>query len=1056
METIDTKLVNFFNSYLFGNVWNEPSKEYRRNIRPLLLSKPVANTSIKLDYKRYDLPTAEKYQVYYIPESTMRGITFRSFPDWTTSVEFLNSSSVELRFHNDDGIMLPREKVFVANHPESPGVLIAIKRDVFRSIFGIGADVNDLFVAFYYDSDVPNPVTISTYTLDGGTNVNAVYAETLTATAVYVNGIATEVNDISDISFANAIVEIVKDENVTGTFKIDLTVADEKRNFISDIDNGSKTIVHIPKALNPTNQIISHNTCDLWIYPRNGSTANRNGRFLHRAIEDYTFSQITHNDFAIPDVILNTYSDTLNTDEFKLVIQIKPHSKDNVLITEKNFIELLYTHDDATILDFMEGVGPEDFDFWKANTLEASEYATMIVDTPDFVDISSIPKYIAALGYYNSIALISNRVKTMTLQEYGGEISYRFIVPIPVVFETINIDPSMFVNGIKLDNNLVTVNKIQSGSVVIDVDESVPLVDGDIVKVELFENLPLNLVEVRPTASYNHINVVNDNFVLYEVVDTAGAVDGINGVTYDKVHIRIDDISTVGAYVDSVIGRYIAFNAGSYGRRFIVSNNLGFDHRSYELDTLLENNEPLVFDLTTRIKSIDFDPPYEWEDHTSKISASGEVYDPDDVDVEDPYPAWNLMDGDETWALESRWVKTLRPEGNVVNFDLDAAHQNSYWLIGYRIGALPVANDALRASQLPINWQVRVDGNLVDSVTGEWWYLNPEPVHTHMLSTPVSVNSQVSLSIPPIQTDGVFQIQTDMFEPIFSDAAEITDVPLLGDVTCIPYLNGRELVKDIDYHLADIQSDSHSGVPHICGRQLIIHNIPYLEESGNRLEVLITNNDVDGQLIGYVEQDVLGDPGGNPRWFDELSILSANGKVEENESNNFGSIKITADNTTGVRYGAPYGSRTLIPEKSKYFVNRYYPYSDSATLDALTTYFRELTPEEEIVVMPNHSHRIISIRLFMIVRDMINGSLVVPYDPSDSVILSYLTDYDYLKQYDIVYDAPSNVDLEYVDIQAMYTDQEISNGDLLLQINRVIQVLVDGDTITYLRPDHEA
>jgi hypothetical protein len=1174
-ETIDTKLVNFFNSYLFRNVWNEPSKEYRRNVRPELISKKVANTVLKLDIKRYNLPTADKYHVYYIPESAMSGLTLRDYPDWITAKAFLDLTEVEIRFHNNAGVMLPRDMVYITNHPEKAGMLVAVKRSLSRKIHGDAVDYDDFFVAFYYDSDMTGDIIIRNYVLDGDIDINSVYLDTLGASVVYVNGIATIVSSVDDINVEDAIVEVVHDHNVIAEFELDLTDTNQQRNFISSVSLDARTIVHIPKAMNPSNKVISHHTCDVWIYPANGVAAHRNGRLLHRAIEEYSFSQVTHNDFSIPSLVISSYSDVLNTDEFKLVIKIRNHSKNNTLVTDKNFIGLLYSHDDQTILDFLEGDGPAAFDFWKARTLEASEYVKMISDVPNFTNVSNLPKYIGALGYHNSIALISERVKTVVLDTYNGNVSHRFIVPIPIVFESVRIHPSVFVNGIKLNNNLIVVNRVQSGSVVIDVDESVVLNEADIVKVELFEDIPINIKEVRPTSTYTHIDVVNDNFVMYEIVDDVGG-DPAQGIeeTFNLVYKRINVID-VGAYVDSVGGRYIAFNPSAYGRRFIIAESVGFKYRTYNIDSMLENNDPLAFTLSTNVSSIDFEPPLVWQNHTAKASATGEIYDPEDLDAEIQYPAWHLMDGDETWAVDKRWVTDLRFGGNSAYFDLAAPYRNTYYLIGYRVGSMPNKNDALRASQLPVNWQIFVDGNLVDSVNKEWWYLNPEVVHTHILNVPVLVDTRIEFKISGIQTDGVFQIQTDLFEPIFSDAIDNINIPELGDVTCIPYLNGKELVKNIDYHLADIQNPLVEDT-HLAGRQLVVNNAAYLQDENNVLEILICHNGVNGELGGFIDRPYLGTVNANPRWFNELSMVAVNGLVTKNISTLFGTVQIpcpdvinedlkayfpinddilstvnsstyvmtlngsaalqtdteydskiginipsgssaviqlpvalpadytfaatlraktslvpvvgkaftvglpttgfevirddqlwklsinngattwiiddvteepvniavvVSDNTafsvyvngtlklvgtfastrvastitldsTGLpgayvydvmffhrvldnteivqvaaisedvqfRLGAPYGTRTYVPPKSEYFVDRYYPYPDDEVLDQLTEYFRGTVNSEPVVMIP-YSHRVVSIRIHVILRDMLNGSLVVPYEP---------------------------------------------------------------------------
>lgn len=1049
-NTFDTKLANSLNRYLFDKVWNEPNYEYRKNIIPALVSSPISVGRVRLRQVSLSLPTeTDPYLVYTIPTKCLGGITLQGLNEWTTVQQFQADTSVEFRVHTETGIMLPRGSMYVTSSPETGSMLLAVDRAMFRNILGASFPTKKIIVAVYYDSDAANPVTIDSRIITAETDINALYATAQLADLVFVNGRYTALQSIADISFEGAYIEMVTDTNLTGSFTLDLAMTGDRRNFTSLIDGHLKAIIHIPKSDNPNNAVISHNTCDIYVLPRNVENANRKGVFFHRAIEEYPLSQITHNDFAVPETLINAYAGSLDSDELTLRVHVRTHSKDNFLIPDKNYIYLLYTHDDETILDFFEGEGPADFEFWRADHLEASQYSRMISDVPNLVTPQNIPSYIDALGYFHTIAFISERV----YRDIVPVDNYRhYFLPVPLIFSTNKLEAVVSINGIKLPDDEVNIVKVQGSKCFLVIDESATIAPGDEIVVELFENLPHGIMKILPTVTLDSIALRSTTFTLYEVLDATSPVQGIEQ-TYDKTYIEIEDLTGI-ANVVSLSGSWtLVFGVGAYGREFIVAYDEGFEKIIEIIDVDLANKQPIVFDLNTRITSISMDPVFELEDHVGKDSATGTLIDPNDPNAENTYPAWKLMDGETDYSNPAnRWRAYLSLGGVSAQYTLAPEFQNTVYMLGFRIGALEDPNDAVRATELPINYDIAIDDIVVYSVRNETWYKNPEPIHTHLFTQPVAVDSIIELRILSLQTGTVLAVSPDLWEPIFSAPTMTTDSPLMGNVTPVAYLNGKELVPDVDFHLANIQDPAYEGVPHFSGRQFVLNNVSYLvEPSGNLLEVFITHHAVVGKDVGFLQRSILGNPNTNPMWFDELSTVCVDGFNTENISSRYGSVEV---DDAEFRLGAPYLTRTVIPPRGKAKIDEYHADDDTPVIDQLVPYFRAQAPEPPDLVILPYSHRIVSLFLAIVVRDILNNTLPVVYDPDDERLLEQLVDYEYLKQYDVALNPDSPVDLDFVDVQPTYVEVMTPDPVKWAIIERIVAA-VHEDNVAHRRPDHE-
>ncbi len=826
----DSKLTNFFNAHIFSKVWNLPRFEFRKNIIPEQVSKPVATGYVRLRQSSFALPTElDPYLVYAIPTKFLGGIKLSDMDEWMKLDAFQASTRVELRVHTDDGVMFPRGSMYLCPSPETGALLLAVDKVMFNTVLSQQHSTKDIIVALYYDSDVVNNLTIDSRIIDGA-DPAVLFAAAQLADIVFMNGKYVQLTDVSEIE-ASGYIEFVTDENITASFEVDLAMTGERRNFVSTLDDHVKTIVHIPKSANEENAVISHHTCDMYLMPRNLEDSHLKGTFLHRAVEPYPMTQVTHNDFGITEVVLNAYIASLGADELKLVVHVRNHSKDNLLIPEKNRIAELYTHDDETILDFMEGQGPADFEFWTAAHLEASNYTKMISDVPNLAKLADLPQIIDALGYYNALALISDRVYTTNVPAVD---QHQYVLPVPVIFDTKKVATAVFINGTKLDNDMVTVIRIKGSFLLMAIDEDVLLNEGDRLHVELYEDLPHGILKIIPEASFDTVELLSDMFVLYEEVTPVTPVEGIDQ-TYPKTYV-LTDPEDAGAVADVQGVLTMTFDVGSYGKTFILTFNEGLQTISQEVDAELIANNPIVIDLSTRITELVAAPPLVLDEHTDKTESTGTIIDTDDPDALDTHPAWHLVDGNTDYDLAHRWVAQLSSNSNIVEYTLDPTLQTQYYMLGFRIGAMPDMNDAVRAAEMPINYDVLIDGVIVEEVRNEWWYKNPQPIHTHLFNIPILVDSVITLRILPVQSGGTLYVSTDLWEPIFSGATVETTVPLVGDISGSVFINGNELVPEIDYRIVDIQDPAQpEGSIHFSGRQLVVNNVAFLEDQAANL-----------------------------------------------------------------------------------------------------------------------------------------------------------------------------------------------------------------------------
>lgn len=590
-------ICNLLNDYLFKNVWNEPGKEFNRLIKLNRYRDRSFTGSFTTPSYTIKLPTtSEPYYIFWIDKSKLSYNYFNLENKKWKSLFDINQSKFFLSAVND-GKQLFTKSTFFYRYEPSDDIFVAVSKAMMEKYYDYNYNPNDTYLKVYYDWDLEDETeSHSFHLIDQTTRAAAWNSISSDTTSILINGERRKSIVYPDLVIGD-FVEIINDNNIKFQFEVDLTTDTGKRVFLSTETNKLYTIVHIPKSFNSDNRIITYNTVDIYIYPKNSNSNTTNGLLLYSKTLKY--KQITHNDFGIPEDLITAYSNLVGTEELVLVVQVKIHDKNNVLVRDKNYIDLLYRHDDETILNFLEGSESTNLYFWRADILSQSKYTKYMTSTPTFVDASNLNTFIDVFGYQYVLSLLMDNIRRF---QYGPNIEYPFVVKRPALFDNDILIPLLFINGIKVRNdNLTVVNRSNPYFSIEILDPNITLQENDECIIELLERSNLSTMSFSPISTNNHITLGSMNYSVYREGDIGSPVQGIE-VTYDKFYDPMeieDDIYVINKVTD---GYMFTFTPSSYGRKYILVPNEGSIFFK-ELDVDIQNTNPLFVDLTIPVSN---------------------------------------------------------------------------------------------------------------------------------------------------------------------------------------------------------------------------------------------------------------------------------------------------------------------------------------------------------------------------------------------------------------------------------------------------------------------
>lgn len=610
---IEQILANNLSLYLFQNVWNEPGAEFRNNIVPIIVSERSIAGSIEISGAIYHFPVSHTpYYVYGASREVMQGIDWPkqiSF-DWISTEDLMNTHGVLLNVYHLTGKMMHKKYVYIRKLNFNAGFLIIVHK-AMSDKFLTHENMRDIRFTVYYDSDI-NKSIIKTFKIpykDTSFSERQKVLRYIAAcnqggsagTTVYVNGYETIVSNVADIP-ADAYVDVVDDKDVCFSVDIDLTDSTQNFGFFSDMDKTYKQLVHIPKSANPENRVYTHNTMDIFIRTKVPDETNTvRGLYVHRCAERGV-TQVTHNDIAIAMFVVDAYRDYLKTQDITLHVVVRQHSKDNILIRDKNYIDVLYSTSDQEIIDHLLGrIQPDDLFFWKAAHLEKSVYIQSMFDVPDVVTVENMHYYIEGLGYYHTMALVCKKIiNTLVTNWFAG--AYRFAKP--YLYYGYSIYPLVYLNDKKVDNDYIVVRNNNTTSVDIGFVDDYPYSIGDTLTIEMFVNGNNSMYRMEVDKSNTFIYLPYEQFDIIEEISTAP----IKTTGYDHEVTRgytpLTQITGNVSVQKTEDGRTrVIFGSFLYGRTFIIQPAKRVYRWKQNIDDMLRRGDPVILDFDVLVQT---------------------------------------------------------------------------------------------------------------------------------------------------------------------------------------------------------------------------------------------------------------------------------------------------------------------------------------------------------------------------------------------------------------------------------------------------------------------
>lgn len=585
------RIQDYLTTYLLKYVWNHPYTEFRQNIRLRPISNKKVVSVVLVDNVRVYLPSNHTYYVYDCPVPRPIGVYPHS-DTWVSLKDFVNSSGLDLRIHGKYGEFLYRDQIYLK--VDRTRIIIAILADMYEDIIPNNL-LTEVYLHLYLTQNDSKKINTECYVVGGSLTNSEIYTRLANKTTIYVNGreSVVEAETMPKLNVDDRI-EVISDPAVIGVVTID-EGTDDYRTFIDSSDNKEKVIVHIPKAINPNNRLLTHNTCDIFIrpiFPTNVEsstyyTDRLAGAYVSRNDTDKYIAQITHNDFYIDKELIDMYKTHYGFTNISIKVIIRESSKTAYLIDERYGIRVLYSLTDDEILDFLSGDGDFTMTRWTANSLANSDYAKTLYKLQKPDEHSDLTLYLNMFGYLGCANIVCSKVQRYTVKPYTG---HTICIPIPMsMYNATEVTCLIRLNGLLVDTTLYTTSTLLN-ELTITLDNNVELKVGQTLIFELVEKVIPRAEYITPIAGSATISTTGP--VSVYKVRTIGSTDTVTTDFINDAYPMTEsfELVTTGYTVDT--NGLITFDAGSYNNTYLITSRdaFGTAHSStFSIDSLANN-----------------------------------------------------------------------------------------------------------------------------------------------------------------------------------------------------------------------------------------------------------------------------------------------------------------------------------------------------------------------------------------------------------------------------------------------------------------------------------
>ena len=863
VSDLEKELDIYTSSLIFDEVFNEPS---RPNNDTFIL-RNLTKTSVRNKLVRREfvilMPTQNtNYFVYALDEVVAESMNLKENV-WVSLFDIQGATATQFHLFSNIGTRVPNKFIYAMRTTMDNKILVAVLPEKIFKVNDTDPNYDHLYLQVYRDPTISYNYSVSHTTVTSSTNSTALGTIIDSASRVFINGLLINSPSVSTIVI-NDEVECVFESPYLAKFIVDIASGSTRINYISSLDNLSRTVVHTPKLLNPNNNIISSKYCDIYVYPRNTNSGSSQGTKLFSASSIFCNRQLTHNDFAIPDVMINAQMNMHKVDEVIIEICVK-YISDNTLINEALDIKQLYTKSDEEILKQFENKSVNQNINWTAINLDKGAYASLIDDGADYdLSINDVNRVKEALGIFNYSALVENRISTKTVQ-FKKQVN----ITIPPSLIKRRVSAIVYKDGAHLDRSNYRVGRDIDGTLLISFLNDI-VNTGDRITSILQDDREELTLYIKPSSTNNKVERYTDAFKLYEKlnVSTTQYLDFTNTFGYlDKTN----ELSDLIDITKSSSTAWIRFKPSSYGREFIIVYPGGTSVNTFNLDDMINNDEPIAVSIRNEVNVVNAgiqnitDGTNGGSFSSSDIATRGPVngidYNHSRLDAIFTYDS-----SVDSWR--NRFIVTSADNDPFyINYTLPLDQLDTKTLVAYKIGfltkptncngmsyrdssidsvpELPILIDTTSKAKLQpalgdyatqvTSWDIYVDDVKVHSVTDYRWTGDLEAKRSFVLPTPILINSTVSIAIKDSSGEEIISLSGVEF--LCSTSSIPKEVPYLGYKELYVYLNNRYLIEGLDYKLKEVTS---SGI--VVDTLVVVYNKEYLTEDSNVLTIYKTRD----------------------------------------------------------------------------------------------------------------------------------------------------------------------------------------------------------------------
>lgn len=610
MDSVSKSICEELKLHLTQEVWNESAHQLRTNV--LLEKVSGRSCSGHFFYREinFSLPESSKRYYIFITDDYAFSANINIENDkWVSFKDLCNEKRTLLLPYSEKGkvFSLGSSHIFYSS---MFGIFIfAFEKQNADAIIDVHNRDKEVYITRYTDSNVEGEMKVFSERVPSSDNSfierNKIkkLIEDNDSTFVFVNGYKKHIVSEQELEVGDY-VDIVCDSDVKIKKTIDLSKTENKNVYFSERDKIYRLILHLDKDSNPKKKIITHDTVEFFVKDNN---SNRS-LYVHRfQLDKKGISQITHQDFSIPERIVNDFRDYLSSQDVSVEIYVRLHNGDNVLQKEKSRIAMLYDLPDEKIVNCLAGREQNMPEVWKAKNLEEATYVKNFFDIPNGVNEGIMYSLIDSLGFYETLSLICKRVKFVEITSLTKNF---FSIIKPLFFRDKRVFPVVYLNGRKVRSSKV-LHQNNHEKLLISFSDDIYIKEGDIVAIEMFLDSELRIQDFeeafmfKPTTENLNMVLPHNDFSVYLKRDERPLkARGVVEESFDSFEL-LDDLVGKVVVKKREDGKYnYHFSQMLVEEHFLFLSNKSIYYREIPLDSELTDGKPIYHTLYSTSENI--------------------------------------------------------------------------------------------------------------------------------------------------------------------------------------------------------------------------------------------------------------------------------------------------------------------------------------------------------------------------------------------------------------------------------------------------------------------